>query len=99
MTYTIEFAESVKMHLKALTAQQRTLIMDAIVEQLRHEPLTLTRNRKQLRPNPLAPWELRIGNLRVFYDVTMDGTDIVQILAVGVKRGNQLYIGGKPVNL
>ncbi len=22
-----------------------------------------------MRPNPIAPWELRIGSLRVYYDV------------------------------
>jgi len=33
------------------------------------EPIVETRNRKKLRPNPLAPWELRIGKARVFYDV------------------------------
>ena len=99
MPYTIEFAECVKTHFRVLTASQRTLILDSIEKQLIHEPLTKTRNRKPLRPNPLAPWELRIGNLRVFYDVTSEDPKTVQILAVGIKRGNQLYIGGKLVKL
>ena len=43
--------------------------MDAVEERLGHEPAVETRNRKPIRPNPLAPWELRIGNLRVYYDV------------------------------
>lgn len=99
MAYTIEFAECVKAHFKVLTASQRALVLDSIEKQLVHEPLTTTRNRKPLRPNPLAPWELRIGNLRVFYDVTSEDPNTVQILAVGIKQGNQLYIGGKLVKL
>lgn len=99
MVYAIEFAESVKAHFKALTAAQRSLILQEIEQQLQFEPLTPTRNRKLLRPNPLAPWELRIGDLRVFYDVKTDESPVVQILAIGMKRGNQLYIGGKAVKL
>jgi len=48
-----------------------------------------------MRPNPLAPWELRIGNLRVYYDVGVMEEQVVSILAVGVKRRNRVYIGGK----
>jgi hypothetical protein len=74
-------------------------VLDAIEEQLAHEPLVETRNRKLLRPNPLAPWELRVGNLRIFYEVAKGEPDKVQILAVGEKRGNSLWIGGKEVQL
>ena len=31
-----------------------------------HQPAVEMRNRKPMRPNPVAPWELRIGNLRVY---------------------------------
>ncbi|MBM3241323.1 hypothetical protein FJZ31_34000 [Candidatus Poribacteria bacterium] len=73
--------------------------MDSVERQLVHEPLVETRNRKQLRPNPVAPWELRIGDLRVFYEVASDEPDTVRILAVGRKRGDKLYIAGKEVAL
>ena len=99
MVYTIEFAESVRAQLRALTARQRSTILDSIERQLVHEPLVETRNRKQLRPNPVAPWELRIGDLRVFYEMALDEPDTVRILAVGQKRGNRLYIAGKEVAL
>lgn len=62
-------------------------------------PLKETRNRKPLRPNLIAPWELRIGNLRAFYDVTLEHSNIVKILAVGYKEGNTLFIAGKAVKL
>ncbi|MBM3241314.1 type II toxin-antitoxin system RelE/ParE family toxin [Candidatus Poribacteria bacterium] len=99
MAYTIEFAESVKAQLRELTARQRSTILDSVERQLVHEPLVETRNRKQLRPNPVAPWELRIGDLRVFYEVASDEPDTVRILAVGRKRGYRLYIAGKEVAL
>jgi mRNA-degrading endonuclease RelE of RelBE toxin-antitoxin system len=99
MAYTIEFAESVKEQLRELTARQRTTLFDSIEERLLHEPLKETRNRKPLRPNPIAPWELRAGNLRVFYEVAVDEPDTVRILAIGQKKGNKLYIAGKEVAL
>ncbi len=99
MAYIIEFADCVKMHFKSLTANQRSTIIDSIEKQLIHEPLKETRNRKPLRPNPIAPWELRIGNLRAFYDVTIENSNIVKILAVGYKEGNTLFIAGKAVEL
>jgi mRNA-degrading endonuclease RelE of RelBE toxin-antitoxin system len=81
------------------TPRQRALIFDAVEKQLMHEPFTETRNKKPLRPNPLAPWELRIGNLRVFYDLAADDPGVVRILAIGVKRRNRLVIAGKEVQL
>ena len=99
MTYDIQFAASVKNQIRSLPGHQRALLMDAVERQLIHEPLTETRNRKHLRPNPIAPWELRIGDLRVFYEVLSDEPDVVRILAVGRKKGNILLIAGKEVKL
>lgn len=99
MAYTVDFAESVGEQLKTLTAQQRATIFDSIDKQLLHEPLTETRKRKPLRPNPVAPWQLSVGTLRVFYEVASDEPDVVRILAVGQKKGNRLIIGNKEIRL
>lgn len=101
MAYKIEFARSVGEHFRYLSANERAVLLDAIEEQLAHEPLKETRNRKVLRPNPLSPWELRVGDLRVFYEpgIGIDGSNIIKILAVGRKEGNRLIIGGKVVEL
>ena len=99
MAYTLEFAESIKAQLEGLTAHQRAIIFDAIEKQLVHEPLVETRNRKPLRPNPVAPWQLRIGDLRVFYDVVSGKANVVRILAVGQKKGNKLLLAGREVKL
>ena len=74
--YLIEFAESVQNHFRTLTARERAIVLDAIERQLLHEPLTETQRRKPLRPNPIAPWELRIGQLRAFYEVAVGGKEI-----------------------
>ena len=52
-----------------------------------------------MRPNPIAPWELRIGNLRVYYDVEEEPGRKVVILAVGVKQRNRVRIGKDLVRL
>ncbi|MFQ5343026.1 MAG: type II toxin-antitoxin system RelE/ParE family toxin [Anaerolineae bacterium] len=99
MAYQIEFAESVTEHLRSLRATQRATVLRAIEKQLVHEPVTETRNKKPLRPNPIAPWELRVGSLRVFYEIASDDPDVVRVLAIGRKKRNRLYIGGKVIEL
>ena len=99
MAYQIEFAKLVKAHLEALTAGQRATVLDAIERQLANEPCKETRNRKPLRPNPVAPWELRVGELRVFYEVSQGPPALVRILAVGVKVRQTLRIGGEEIKL
>lgn len=61
MAYRIEFAALVKSQLYTLSARERAMVFDAIERQLVREPLMETRNRKPLWPNPVAPWELRVG--------------------------------------
>ncbi len=46
-----------------------------------------------MRPNRLALWELRIGNLRVYYDIEDDPEPIVYIRAIGIKERNYVRIG------
>lgn len=85
-------------HLAQLTARQQAIVLDAVRTQLRCEPLRVTRNRK-LRPNPFAPWELRVGFLRVFYEVDALESHLVNVLAIGIKKGNRLIISGKEIHI
>jgi hypothetical protein len=75
------------------------VIFAGIEAQLIHEPFVETRNRKPLRPNPVAPWELRLGELRIFHEAAPGETRTVHILAVGLKEGNRLWIGDQEVKL
>ena len=78
----------------------RQLILDEVDVQLPYEPTVQTNNRKRLRPNQLAEWELRIGKYRVLYDAIIeDELQLCKIYAVGYKERNKLYIRGKEFRL
>jgi len=99
VAYRIRFADSAEEHFTQLTARQQAIVLNAVKVQLRYEPLRETRNRKQLRPNPFAPWELRVGFLRVFYEVDALEPNLVNVLAIGIKRGNRLIVSGKEIQI
>jgi mRNA-degrading endonuclease RelE of RelBE toxin-antitoxin system len=98
VAFAVEIARSVLRQLEALTGDECARILDGIEKQLTHEPLRETRNRKPLRPNPIAPWELRLGSLRVFHDVAEEERRVF-VLAIGKKVHNVLRIGGREVRL
>ena len=67
--YRIEYSPEAVEHLAALTARQSATVLDQVPKQLAYEPTVETRNRARMRPNPTSHCRLRIGNLRVYYDV------------------------------
>jgi mRNA-degrading endonuclease RelE of RelBE toxin-antitoxin system len=96
--YEIEVTEDAKLDLLYYSAFERKIIVSEIRAQLGDQPLVETKNRKPLRDNPLASWELRVGRYRVFYAVAKT-VRVVAILAVGHKEHNVLLIRGKEVKL
>jgi len=96
--YDIEYTLEAIVDLKSFRKYQQQLIVDQIDEQLSHEPAHETRNRKRLRPNSVAEFELRITRFRVFYDVD-ENKNLVKIEAVGYKEGSRLLIHGKEYQL
>ena len=63
---------------------------DAIERHLRHEPLKVSKSRiKRLRGLSQPQYRLRVGDIRVFYDVTETQ---VQILAVVTKEQAQAWL-------
>ncbi|MBE2233731.1 MAG: type II toxin-antitoxin system RelE/ParE family toxin [Anaerolinea sp.] len=99
MHFHIEYSPEVEDHLRTLTVRQQRLVLDAVDAQLSYEPTVETRNRKPMRPNPLAPWELRVGKLRVYYDVDDEQAFTVFVRAVGIKERNQVRIGREVIEL
>jgi len=95
LPYTIEYSPEAEGHLRALTARQRATVFDTVDEQLTYQPTVETRHRKPMRPNLLAPWELRMGDLRVYYDVMEEPEPMVLIRAVGLKERNRVRIAGE----
>jgi mRNA-degrading endonuclease RelE of RelBE toxin-antitoxin system len=96
--FDIVFTTEAVDDLRPLRKFDQQQVIDAIETQLRHQPDQPTRNRKRLRPNALAEWELRVDQFRVFYDI--DSTSQrVKIEAVGVKQGNRLFVHGEEFEL
>jgi mRNA-degrading endonuclease RelE of RelBE toxin-antitoxin system len=101
--YKLVYAPQVKRHLKAIEPKYFSLIRTKIETQLRREPTVETRNRKPLKQQAdfEGEWELRFGpenRFRVFYAIDIENHE-VQILAIGVKKGTRLFIGGEEVEL
>lgn len=101
--FTLIYDPEVSEHLAATESKYHSLIRSTIVEQLRFEPETATRNRKSLeRPIEMgARWELRLGpdnRFRVFYRVETE-EHRVRILAIAVKERNRIFLAGEEVEL
>lgn len=99
MPFRIDYAPGTEEHLRYLTSAQQSLAQDHILEQLTQDHTVETRNRKPLRPNDLATWELRIGSIRVYYDVAMRPDPVVAVVAIGIKTRSILRIGGEVITL
>ena len=99
MAFRIEYAHEAVGHLAGLSARQARTVLDVVERTLKHQPTRPARNRKLLRANPLAPWELRIGTLRVYFDVEVEPVPIVTVRAVGVKVRDRVLTAGEEVDL
>jgi mRNA-degrading endonuclease RelE of RelBE toxin-antitoxin system len=76
-------------------------VRDALETHLRHEPTKLSKNRiKRLRGMARPQYRLRVGETRVFYDVTDQTVEVLavvpkeQALAWLADRGTQDAEGG-----
>jgi mRNA-degrading endonuclease RelE of RelBE toxin-antitoxin system len=70
----------------------------AMRAQLSDSPAVETRNRKRLRDNPIARWELRSGHYQIFYEIDETAWQVT-IVVVGHKDHNRLFIRGEEVQL
>ncbi len=96
MRYAIVLAPSAVRELRALPAHLRATVRDAIERHLRYEPTKLSKSRsKRLRGLSRPQFRLRVGDTRVFYDVT---NQAVEILAIIGKAQVQAWLGahGEP---
>ncbi len=92
--YEIELTAKAREDLMWFRKNERAEILDGIDVNLMYEPTIETRNRKRLRPNQTAEWELRLGKYRVLYDVE-EKIRIVSVEAIGIKLGSAFYFQGK----
>ena len=92
--YKIRFTGSALEDLAWFKKNEQNAIRDGIDENLGYEPTVETHNRKKLRPNETAEWELKIGKFRVFYDVD-EAVPLVVIDAMAEKRRDLLFFQGE----
>lgn len=97
------FAPETLRHLDVIEPKYLGLIERTLPEQLSLAPDKETRNRKPLETRAAfgATWELRFGphnRCRVSYAIDRAAPE-AQILAIGVKEGNRLMIGGEEIEL
>ena len=97
MRFEVRFVSSADEDLDHYVAREQRIILDAIGKFLESDADVHSKRRKQLRSNALAPWELRIGDYRVFYEIKSAG--IVRVLAVGHKVHNDLFMRGRKVEI
>lgn len=81
MRYEIILSPQAVADLRKLPARRRTEVREQIEVHLRHEPSRTSRSRiKKLRGLSRPQYRLRVGDIRVFYDVAGDEVQILTIV-------------------
>ena len=82
MRFEILLAPDAIQDLKHLKAHDRAEVRDAIEVHLRHQPTKTSRSRiKRLRGISRPQYRLRVGEIRIFYDVMKNVVEILAIVA------------------
>jgi mRNA interferase RelE/StbE len=90
MPFTIVLAPEAVQDLRGLSANARATVRTALETHLRHEPTKTSRSRiKRLRGLLRPQYRLRVGEVRVFYDVA---GRTVQVLAIVPKSEAERWL-------
>ena len=90
MQFEIVLAQEAVEDLKRLKANIRAEVRSALERHLRHEPGKLSGSRiKRLRGISRPQFRLRVGEVRVFYDIS---DQIVEVLAVVAKSEAESWL-------
>jgi mRNA interferase RelE/StbE len=82
MRFEILLAPEAVEDLRSLKASLKAAVRDALEEHLRREPEKVSRSRiKRLRGLSRPQYRLRVGEVRVFYDVAGDTVGVLAIVA------------------
>jgi mRNA-degrading endonuclease RelE of RelBE toxin-antitoxin system len=85
MVYRITFAPEARDDYDALPARVRAEVRDAINRHLGSQPTQISRSRiKRLRGISKPQYRLRVGDVRVFYDVREDEVEVLGIVEKAV---------------
>lgn len=81
MRHEIILAPEAVQDLKRVKAHVRATVRDAIEEHLRHQPARTSKSRiKRLRGLSRPQFRLRVGEVRVFYDVSERTVEVLAII-------------------
>ena len=81
MQYSIVLAPEAVEDLGELKANLRAEVREGIETHLRHEPVKTSRSRiKRLRKLSQPQYRLRIGDVRVYYDVSEQNVEVLAIV-------------------
>lgn len=90
MVFTIVLAPEAVEDFRSLNANVRAIVRDALETHLRDEPTKTSKSRiKRLRGLRRPQYRLRVGDVRVFYDI--NGTT-VEILAIVPKTEAEAWL-------
>jgi mRNA interferase RelE/StbE len=82
MPFAVVLAPEAVDDLRRLTANVRATVRAALETHLRHEPEKTSRSRiKRLRGLRRPQYRLRVGEVRVFYDVSGTTVEVLAIVA------------------
>lgn len=82
MPFDIVLAPQAIEDFRKLKAHVRAELRDALETHLRHEPAKTSRSRiKRLRGLRQPQYRLRVGEIRVFYDLTEETVEVLAIIA------------------
>lgn len=97
MRHEIVLSTEATEDLQRLPARYRAEVRDALEVHLRHEPTKLSRSRiKRLRGLTQPQYRLRVGEIRVFYDV-VEGEVRVLAIVFKAQAGQWLEEAGRPL--
>ena len=81
MRYEIIFSPEAADDFIKLSARERATIKDAIEHHLRYEPGKVSRSRvKRLKEMEYPQYRLRVGELRVFYDIQKETVEVLAVI-------------------
>jgi mRNA interferase RelE/StbE len=82
LRFSIVLAPEAIEGLRSLKANVRTEVRRALEDHLRHEPRKVSKSRiKRLRGLSQPQYRLRVGEIRVYYDVIGDTVEVLAIVA------------------
>src|SRR6267142_7278226 len=81
MRYEVVLAPGALRALRSLPAHLRAEVRDALERHLRYEPARVSKSRiKRLRGLSQPQYRLRVGEVRVFYDVTSTAVEVLAVV-------------------